>query len=135
MSQSTIDSPIRASAKSNSIIIWKMQIQWASGVPSLVKLKSDVDVNIGVAASVTDGGSGAIVNLRFPKGNVTRAIGKNLSPASPATKSNYRVHEVTDMSATAGTAKIRFSTIDAQASVGFFAPPDGSIYDLVLLIE
>lgn len=130
---STIDCPVRGSAKGNQNSLWKMEITWASSVPSLDKANSDVDQTIGVANAATDGGSGAIVNIKFPKCIKVRVLSKNLVCATASTGTQYRVHEVTDQSASAGTAKIRFMDLDGTPSA--VAPVDGSRYQLILLLE
>jgi hypothetical protein len=111
------------------LTVWKLEWTFgSSGAVTLDSTQSDEDPSI--ATPLTDEDTG-IVSLRFPKCSRFWVLSKNLEPAGETTGTEYRFHEVTDKSASAGTAKVRFfNTTFAAAD-----PTSGSRYQLILLLE
>lgn len=130
MAMRNCGTPLRGSGKDQTI--WKLEWTFTdgSGAVSLDTAQSDRDPDI--ATPVADGGAG-IVNVTFPKCSRFWILSKNLEPATEATGSNYRVHEVTDKSATAGTCKVRAFDLDGTPTAAEFE--NGSRYQLILLLE
>lgn len=111
--------------------IWKLEWTFgSSGAVTLDSTQSDEDPSI--ATPVADGGTG-IVNVVFPKCSRFWILSKNLEPDGETTGSEYRVHEVTDKSATAGTCNVRFFDLDGTPTA--VDPTSGSRYQLTLLLE
>lgn len=124
--------PARGSGKNYTLWTYEWTYTDGSGAVLLDEDKSDQDPGIASTAAVTDGGSG-ITGIRFPKCTRAWVIGKNLAPGTPATGANHRVHEVTDLVATSGTANVRFMDLDGTPTA--VDPSADSRYTLTLRLE
>jgi hypothetical protein len=131
MGLSGIYTPVRASGKSAEV--W--HLEWTFGSSGAVTLDTDQsDQDQRIAAPVADGGTG-IVNLAFPKCNRVRVVGKNFDPNGPTTGTEYRIYEVTDVSASAGTAVVRFFDVLGDATPAAEDPVSGSRCSVTLLLD
>lgn len=119
--------PLKGSGKDQTV--WKLE--WTFGASGAVTLDAaQSDQHPDIATPVADENTG-IVALTIPKCERFWILSKNLEPAGETTGTEYRFHEVTDKSASAGTCKVRFfNTTFAAAD-----PTSGSRYQLTLLLE
>lgn len=101
--------PVRGSGKDYTLHTLEWTYSDGSGTIDLDEAQSDLDVNIPTPVAKEATG---ITDLIFPKCPRAWVVGWNLSPGTPATGANHRVMTVTDLSATAGTAKVRFFDLD-----------------------
>lgn len=122
--------PLRASG--NGLTLWKLEWTYSDGSGAVSLDTAQSDRHPDIATPVADGGTG-ITNLTFPKCDRFWIMSKNLEPAGETTGSEYRVHEVTDKSATAGTCTVRFFDLDGTPTA--VDPTSGSRYQLILLLE
>ena len=123
--------PVRGSGKDQTI--WKLEWTFgASGAVTIDSTQSDEDPDI--ATPLTDEDTG-IVAVAFPKCSRFWVLGKNFTPVDPTTGTEYRIHEVTDKSAAAGTCKVRFFDVLGDATPAAQDPVSGARYQLLLLLE
>lgn len=130
MSLPGIGNPVRSSLFDNSIWHTEWTFPAADSVPLIDNTTSDRDERVPTPVAINTTG---IVNLVFPKCRRARVIGKNLSPGTPGTGANYRVVEVVDLSATAGTATVRFIDLDGTPTAAH--PSAASRCSVTLLLE
>lgn len=112
--------------------VWKLEWTFTDGSGAVAIDSAQSDEDPSIATPIADGGAG-IVNITFPKCSRFWVLSKNLEPASETAGANYRVHEVTDKNAAAGTCKVRAFDLDGTPSAVEFE--SGSRYQLILLLE
>ncbi len=122
--------PARGSGKDFTVHVLEWTYSDGSGAVSLDTAKSDrhPEVPTPVAFSAT-----GITQLTFPKSDRAWVLGCNSSPGTPATGANYRAHEITDVDAAAGTAKVRFFDLDGTPTAA--DPSSGTRYTVTLRLE
>jgi hypothetical protein len=125
--------PLRGSGKDQTI--WKLEWTYTDGSGAVSLDTAQSDRRPDVATPVADSGSAGITNITFPKCDRFWILSKNLEPATEGTGTNYRIHEVTDKSASAGTCKVRFFDVLGDGTPSPTEPESGSRYQLILLLE
>ena len=128
----SIGTPVRASGKDASMWYLEWTYTDGSGAPSLDTDQSDDDPRI--ATPVADGGTG-ITNVQFPKCDRVKVIGLNFEPPTGdlADGTDYRLVNVTERDADAGTLNVRFC--DVEGSGNLLDPTSGARVCLTLLLE
>lgn len=122
--------PCRGSGKDFTIHVLEWTYSDGSGAVDLDEQQSDQDVNIATPVAFSATG---ITAITFPKSARAWVLGWNLSAGTPATGANHRDVEVTDLSANAGTCKVRFFDLDGTPTAA--DPASGSRMTLHLRLE
>lgn len=130
MSLPKVGTPVRTALLDGSLWHTEWTFAAADSVPTLDTAKSDRDERVPtpIAANAT-----GIVDLKFPKCNKARVVGKNFSPGTPGTTANFRVWEVCDLDAAAGTATVRYVDLDGTPTAAH--PSAASRCSVTLLLE
>lgn len=130
MSLPGVGNPVRSKLRDGSIWHTEMTFAAADSEPTLDSSTSDTDERVPTPVAKTATG---VIALKFPKCTRARVIGKNLSPGTPDTEANFKAHEIVSLDADAGTAEIRFITLDGTPAP--VDPSASSRYSVTLLLE
>lgn len=122
--------PVRGSGKDFTLHTLEWTYSDGSGAVDLDEQQSDLMVEI--PSPVVAGATG-ITALTIPKCPRAWVVGVNFSPGTPATGANHRVVTVTDLSASAGTANVRFFDLDGTPTAA--DPSSGSRMTVTFRLE
>lgn len=133
MSLPGVGTPVRGSGKDQSI--WKLEWTYgASGAVTLDADQSDQHPDIPATTAVVDTNTW-ITTVTVPKSTRMWLLANGLEPAGETTGTEYRIHEVTNFDAAAGTCVVRFFDVLGDATPAAEDPTSGSRYRLTLLLE
>ena len=128
-----IGTPLRGSGKSQNV--WKLEwtASGATGEVTLDTAQSDRDERI--ASPVVDGASTGLTLITFPKCDRAWVLHVSLEPVTGdvADPTDYRLDNVRDLSATAGTCSISFAEIETAGALA--DPNTDARCRLILLLE
>lgn len=124
--------PVQGSGK--NFTLWSLEWTYSDGSGAVSLDTGQSDRHPDITTPVADGGTG-ITNIRFPKCTRVWIIECGLEPPSGdlGDGTDYRLIEITERSATAGTCNFRM--LDVEGSGNLVDPTSGARGHLTLRLE